>query len=103
MNALLANPTKDRGRLAIALTELKHHIVEYTREIGADLIVLGTRGRTNLRYVMAGSTAERLLRELPCSVLAVHALETESGGKPALVAEPISRTRTFADIMSPAL
>lgn len=46
-------------------------IVEYARQVGADLIVLGTRGRTNLRDVLLGSTAERTLRESPCSVLAV--------------------------------
>lgn len=48
-------------------------IVEYARQVGADLIVLGTRGRTNLRDVLLGSTAEKALRESPCSVLAVRA------------------------------
>ncbi|MBM4361664.1 MAG: universal stress protein, partial [Deltaproteobacteria bacterium] len=37
----------------------------------ADLVVLGTRGRTNLRDLFLGSTAERVVRECPCSVLAV--------------------------------
>ena len=77
-------------------------IVEYARQISADLIVLGTRGRTNLPYIMAGSTAEHLLRELPCSVLAVRAVESESGGKPALAAEPISSSRSYSDMESPA-
>ena len=35
----------------------------------ADLVVLGNKGSTNLRYVLLGSTVERLLREVPCSVL----------------------------------
>lgn len=48
-------------------------IADYARQIGADLIVLGALGRTNLRNVLIGTTAERLLRELPCSVLAVRA------------------------------
>jgi nucleotide-binding universal stress UspA family protein len=38
----------------------------------ADLIVIGGKGRTNLRYVLLGSTAERLLTLLPCSVLVVR-------------------------------
>lgn len=41
-------------------------------EIGADVVVLGTRGGTNLRDLLLGSTAELLLRELTCSVLAVR-------------------------------
>lgn len=46
-------------------------IAEYARRVKADLIVMGTRGRTNLRDVLLGSTAERTLRDSPCSVLAV--------------------------------
>lgn len=46
-------------------------LAEYARHSGADLLVLGTRGRSNLRDVLLGSTAEKLLREAPCSVLAV--------------------------------
>lgn len=40
-------------------------------QLHADLIVLGTKGKTNLKYVLLGSTAERLLRDVPCSVLAI--------------------------------
>jgi nucleotide-binding universal stress UspA family protein len=46
-------------------------IVQYAREKDADLVVLGTHGRTKLRYMLMGSTAERVLRELSCSVLAI--------------------------------
>ncbi len=46
-------------------------IVEYARSVSADLIVLGTRGRTNLRDILLGSTAEKALDESACSVLAV--------------------------------
>ena len=46
-------------------------IVTYAGRIDADLIVLGTRGRTNLRDVLVGSTAEKALRDSRCSVLAV--------------------------------
>lgn len=46
-------------------------IVEYAEQTKADLVVLGTRGRTNLRYLLLGTTAERVLRELRCSVLSV--------------------------------
>lgn len=46
-------------------------IVELAKRIGADLIVMGTRGRTGLKHVLLGSVAERTLREAPCSVLTV--------------------------------
>lgn len=47
-------------------------IGDFARKHHADLAVLGTRGRTNLRDILLGSTAERVLREAPCSVLAVR-------------------------------
>jgi len=46
-------------------------IVEYACAVHADLIALGTRGRTNLRDVLLGSTAEKALRDTLCSVLAI--------------------------------
>jgi len=49
-----------------------HGIAEYARRVGADLVVLGTKGRSNLGYVLLGSTVERLLREIPCSALALR-------------------------------
>ncbi|OYW71043.1 MAG: hypothetical protein B7Z37_28855 [Verrucomicrobia bacterium 12-59-8] len=46
-------------------------IVAHAQETLADLIITGGKGRTNLRYVLLGSTAERLLTRLPCSLLVV--------------------------------
>lgn len=46
-------------------------ITAYASEVHADLIVIGSKGRTNLRYVLLGSTAERLLTTMPCSLLVV--------------------------------
>lgn len=40
-------------------------------ELAADLLVVGTRGRTGLARILMGSTAERALREAPCPVLIV--------------------------------
>lgn len=53
-------------------------IVQYARQVNADLVILGTHGQTTLRYLVMGSTAERLLRELPCSVLTVRSPTAEN-------------------------
>lgn len=46
-------------------------IAEQAQESQADLIIIGGKGRTNLHYVLLGSTAERLITRLPCSLLVV--------------------------------
>ncbi len=46
-------------------------IVELARDKSADVIVMGTRGRTGLAHVVLGSIAERVLREAPCPVVTV--------------------------------
>ncbi|MCC6678566.1 MAG: universal stress protein [Phycisphaerales bacterium] len=38
---------------------------------GADLVVVGTHGRSNLREFLLGRTTDRVLREAACSILAV--------------------------------
>lgn len=45
-------------------------IVSVAREHGADLIVMGTVGRSGLGRLLLGSTTERVLRNAPCAVLA---------------------------------
>ena len=46
-------------------------ILAVAREIGADLIVMGTHGHTGLKHALLGSVAERTIRLAPCSVLTV--------------------------------
>ena len=52
-------------------------IVEMAKDIGADLIVMGTRGLTGIKHVMLGSVAERTVRSAPCPVLTVKAKEAD--------------------------
>jgi nucleotide-binding universal stress UspA family protein len=63
--------------MGVAHTE----ILRVARERKADLIVVGTHGRTGLAHVFLGSVAERVLRTAPCPVLTVrpaaHRLEVE--------------------------
>jgi nucleotide-binding universal stress UspA family protein len=51
-------------------------IAEAARSLGADLIVMGTRGLTGLKHVLLGSVAERTVRIAPCSVLTVRTRES---------------------------
>jgi nucleotide-binding universal stress UspA family protein len=56
--------------------EIRHgvpheEIAASAREHWADLIVMGSTGRTGLARLLLGSVARRLLQELPCSVLSV--------------------------------
>lgn len=46
-------------------------ISETASEIGADLIVMGTRGLSGIKHVLLGSVAERTLRAAHCPVLTV--------------------------------
>ena len=47
-------------------------IASTAEEMGADLIVMGTRGLTGLKHVFLGSVAERTLRIAPCPVLTLR-------------------------------
>lgn len=44
-------------------------IVNYAREVNADLIVIPSHGRTGLKHLLLGSVAERVARHAPCPVL----------------------------------
>lgn len=54
-----------------------HEIVLAAKELQSDLIVIGTHGRTGLRHVLTGSTAERVVRHAPCPVLVVRECERD--------------------------
>ena len=45
---------------------------QYVTENPADLVVIGTHGRTGLRRAILGSVAEGVIASLPCDVLAVR-------------------------------
>lgn len=72
-----AKPVLERHRVARHAVQVLDHaghrtgLVSWADKVGADLICVGTRGRTNLRDLLLGSTAERVLAESSCSVLAV--------------------------------
>ena len=54
----------DQNRVSNALSA-------YIDEHNAHLTVLGTRGKTALKSILLGTTAEKIIRDCPCSVLAI--------------------------------
>ena|SRR6185295_4465270 len=52
-------------------------LVEAVTEAGADLLVVGTHGRTGLERVLLGSVAEAVVRKAPCAVLTVKPRASE--------------------------
>ncbi|MBN1141906.1 MAG: universal stress protein [Deltaproteobacteria bacterium] len=47
-------------------------IIKKAEEVGADMIILGTHGRTGLDHVIFGSTAEKVVRKSPIPVLTIR-------------------------------
>jgi len=52
-------------------------IIRLAKEQGADLIVLGTHGRSGLAHILIGSTAEKVVRKATCPVLTIRAIGHE--------------------------
>ncbi|MDH3593607.1 MAG: universal stress protein [Rhodospirillales bacterium] len=56
---------------AVALGTIYEEIIEYAKEIGADLIVMGSH-RPELKDYLIGPNASRVVRHADCSVLVVR-------------------------------
>jgi nucleotide-binding universal stress UspA family protein len=78
--------------------EPAERIVAKAREVGADLIVLGTHGRGGIERILLGSTAERVAATAPCPVLTVR-----SAGRPAPGLRHILAAVDFSDCSLDAL
>jgi universal stress protein E len=50
---------------------IREAILNHVCETHADLVVLGKRGKSGLREMLIGTTAERIVAHAPCSILAV--------------------------------
>lgn len=66
-------------------------IIALARDCEADLIVMGTHGRSGLSRLLMGSVAEYVLRHAACPVLTIKSgtgshFTEESGGGPSLAA-----------------
>ncbi len=57
--------------LVVERVNIREAILEHIRDQKTDLVVLGTRGKTDLRSLFMGTTAEKIVTHAPCSILAV--------------------------------
>ncbi len=56
----------------VAMGDVVEEILAYAKEIGADMIILGTHGRKGLEKIMFGSVAEGVVKGASCPVLTVN-------------------------------
>jgi universal stress protein A len=56
---------------AMLIGRADQEIVTRARQTGAQLIVMGTHGRSGLAHALLGSNAERVIQHTPCPVLIV--------------------------------
>lgn len=60
-----------RSTATVAYGDPASVIVEAAQDASADLIVMGTHGRSGLERLMLGSVATRVVKDPPCAVLIV--------------------------------
>ena len=58
-------------------------IARTAEEEGADMVVVGTHGRSGLDRLLLGSVAERVVRLAPCPVLVVKMKDAATAARPA--------------------
>jgi universal stress protein E len=76
LEAFLAPLTRDVGDVKVTSlikerVNIREAIIDHVNEVHATLVVLGTRGKTGLREMLIGTTAEKIVQNAPCSILAI--------------------------------
>jgi nucleotide-binding universal stress UspA family protein len=99
--ATIEQQLEDSGVKAMDVRQLagipSEEIKKTAQDTEADLVVVGTRGRTGLEAILLGSTAERVIKDAPCPVLTVPS-------RPGARQTPsIQRVMAPLDFSSPSL
>ena len=71
LHDLIPEGSRDTWTVQVATGHPADGIVRVAQEGNADLIVMGTHGRTGLQHVLLGSVAEKVVRLAPCPVLTI--------------------------------
>jgi nucleotide-binding universal stress UspA family protein len=64
--------TAKRGQVMVRTGDARDVINQTAKELGIDLIVMGTHGRRGISRALLGSVAETVVRTAPCAVLTVR-------------------------------
>ena len=97
---------QDQGLTAVGRYVHGIHSVQIcaaAAESHADLIVLGTRGKTGFEHLLLGSTAERVVVHAPCPVFAVCRINPQAAAGNALGFQHILAPIDFSDCSLDAL
>jgi nucleotide-binding universal stress UspA family protein len=77
-----------RPEYALRVGTPAEEIVRYADFRDADLIIMGTHGRSGIAHVLMGSVAEQVVRMAPCPVLLVRAPKRTAASEGAAVTVP---------------
>jgi nucleotide-binding universal stress UspA family protein len=72
-----------RPEYAVRIGAPAEEIVRYADARDADLIIMGTHGRTGVAHLVMGSVAEHVVRTAPCPVLLVRHNKATAKGRAA--------------------
>jgi nucleotide-binding universal stress UspA family protein len=75
--------TQVRTRSLIEVGDVREVTLTQAERLPADLIVMGTNGRTGLRHLLIGSVAEEVVRRAPVPVLTIRVSEDEQASEGA--------------------
>jgi nucleotide-binding universal stress UspA family protein len=65
------------GQLLLRTGDARDVIIASAKELGVDMIVMGTHGRRGVTRALLGSVTESIVRAAPCPVLTVRAHVTQ--------------------------
>jgi len=74
LNYIVKSAEREGLKARSILVEGQPHdqIVRYAESVGADMIVMGSKGRRGVNRILIGSVAERVIEYAPCPVLVIR-------------------------------
>lgn len=82
-------PSVEKIAVYVTTGHPAERIVSLAASIDADVIVLGTHGRTGLKRIVLGSVAEEVVRRAPCTVLVIRPPDFLDGEKVPTIQPPL--------------